>query len=64
MHYGRTRYMKCPKCNKRSWNKKVISKDQIKVEKNASLCYTYIVVSQFDHSRDTTEETDNQKQFE
>lgn len=27
-HTGRTRYMKCPKCNKRSWNKKVISKDQ------------------------------------
>ena len=26
MHIGRTRYMKCPKCNKRSWQKKVISK--------------------------------------
>ena len=26
MHIARTRYMKCPKCNKRSWNKKVISK--------------------------------------
>ena len=26
MHYGRTRYMKCPECNKRSWQKKVISK--------------------------------------
>ena len=25
-HLGRTRYMKCPKCNKRSWNKKVLSK--------------------------------------
>lgn len=25
-HVNRTRYMKCPKCNKRSWNKKVISK--------------------------------------
>jgi len=25
MHIGRTRYMKCPKCKKRSWNKKVIS---------------------------------------
>ncbi len=24
MHSGRTRYMKCPKCGKRSWNKKVI----------------------------------------
>ena len=23
-HMGRTRYMKCPKCNKRSWQKKVI----------------------------------------
>lgn len=27
MHYGRTRYMKCPKCNKRSWNKKTIIDD-------------------------------------
>ena len=27
MHYGRTRYMKCPKCGKHSWQKKVISKD-------------------------------------
>ena len=26
MHVGRTRYMKCPKCNQRSWNKKVLSK--------------------------------------
>ncbi len=26
MHIGRTRYMKCPKCNERSWQKKVISK--------------------------------------
>lgn len=26
MHAGRTRYMKCPKCEKRSWQKKVISK--------------------------------------
>ncbi len=26
MHFGRTRYMKCPKCNKKSWQKKVISK--------------------------------------
>ena len=24
MHFGRTRFMKCPHCNKRSWNKKVI----------------------------------------
>ena len=27
MHMGRTRYMKCPKCGKKSWQKKVISKD-------------------------------------
>lgn len=27
MHIGRTRYMKCPKCGERSWQKKVISKD-------------------------------------
>lgn len=27
MHVNRTRYMKCPKCNQRSWNKKVLSKD-------------------------------------
>ncbi len=27
MHYGRTRYMKCPECSERSWQKKVISKD-------------------------------------
>ena len=25
-HMGRTRYMKCPHCNEKSWNKKVISK--------------------------------------
>lgn len=25
MHSGRTRYMKCPKCNEKSWNKKVLS---------------------------------------
>ena len=25
-HIGRTRYMKCPKCNQKSWQKKVISK--------------------------------------
>ena len=25
-HLGRTRYMKCPKCNKKSWNKKVLSR--------------------------------------
>lgn len=27
MHINRTRYMKCPKCNKRSWQKKVIIKE-------------------------------------
>ncbi|MBQ2714614.1 MAG: helix-turn-helix transcriptional regulator [Clostridia bacterium] len=26
MHNGRTRYLKCPECGKRTWNKKVISK--------------------------------------
>lgn len=26
MHFGRTRYLKCPKCGKYSWNKKVIEK--------------------------------------
>lgn len=25
MHMGRTRYMKCPQCHQRSWNKKVLS---------------------------------------
>ena len=24
MHSGRTRYMRCPKCHKKTWNKKVI----------------------------------------
>ena len=27
MHIGRTRYMKCPKCGKKSWQKKVLSKE-------------------------------------
>ena len=27
MHMGRTRYMKCPNCGRRSWQKKVISKE-------------------------------------
>ncbi len=27
MHYGTTRYMKCPHCKKRSWHKKTITKD-------------------------------------
>lgn len=26
MHMGRTRYMRCPKCNKKSWQKKVVTK--------------------------------------
>lgn len=28
MHMGRTRYMRCPNCNKKSWQKKVLSKEQ------------------------------------
>ena len=28
MHMGRTRYMKCPKCGKKSWQKKVIEKEK------------------------------------
>ena len=28
MHAGRTRYMRCPNCNEKSWQKKVISKDK------------------------------------
>ena len=27
MHMGRTRYLKCPECGKKSWQKKVISKE-------------------------------------
>ena len=27
MHNGTTRYLKCPKCNKRTWCKKVLNKD-------------------------------------
>ena len=26
-HMGRTRYMRCPACNKKSWQKKVITKE-------------------------------------
>lgn len=35
MHMGRTRYMNCPECGKKSWQKKVIgeSNDSISVEK-------------------------------
>lgn len=33
MHFGRTRYMKCPKCGKMSWQKKVISKEPINDDK-------------------------------
>lgn len=27
MHIGRTRYLKCPECSKRSWSKKVLNKE-------------------------------------
>ena len=27
LHIGRTRYMKCPKCGKRSWHRKVLTKE-------------------------------------
>jgi transcriptional regulator with XRE-family HTH domain/DNA-directed RNA polymerase subunit RPC12/RpoP len=27
MHMGTTRYLKCPKCNKRTWCKKIVSKE-------------------------------------
>ena len=27
-HVNRTRYLKCPKCNEKSWNKKVVSKGE------------------------------------
>ena len=27
IHMGRTRYMKCPKCNEKSWSKKVLNKE-------------------------------------
>lgn len=27
MHVGRTRYMRCPECSKKSWQKKVLSKE-------------------------------------
>ncbi|MBO5305136.1 MAG: helix-turn-helix transcriptional regulator [Clostridia bacterium] len=29
-HMGRTRHMKCPKCHKKSWQKKVLSKEEEK----------------------------------
>ncbi len=29
MHMGRTRYMRCPKCNQKSWQKKVITKENV-----------------------------------
>ena len=31
-HMGRTRYMKCPKCGKMSWQKKVLSEEKEKPE--------------------------------
>ena len=27
MHMGRTRYMRCPKCNQKSWQKKVLTNE-------------------------------------
>ena len=30
MHLNRTRYMKCPKCSKKSWQKKILSSEKIK----------------------------------
>lgn len=33
-HVGRTRYMKCPRCNGRSWQKKVISNERIGSKKS------------------------------
>ena len=27
MHIGRARYMKCPECEKKSWQKKVLTKE-------------------------------------
>ena len=32
MHFGRTRYMKCPNCGKKSWQKKVLSNDKEYIE--------------------------------
>jgi len=32
MHMGRTRYMKCPHCGKKSWQKKVLDKEEEKKE--------------------------------
>lgn len=29
MHFIRTRYMKCPKCNKRGWQKKIIKNNDL-----------------------------------
>lgn len=28
MHLGRTKYLKCPKCGRKSWNKKVLNKEE------------------------------------
>lgn len=28
MHINRTRYMKCPECNERSWQRKVLTKEK------------------------------------
>ena len=34
MHMGRTRYMKCPKCGKKSWSKKVVSNNNMEINNN------------------------------
>ena len=34
MHSGTTRYMKCPKCNKKSWQRKTLSKYKIIISKS------------------------------
>ena len=34
MHIGRTRYMKCPCCGKKSWQKKVLSKETLQKQKS------------------------------
>lgn len=31
MHVGRTRYMKCPRCSARSWQKKVLSNEEMEM---------------------------------
>ena len=31
MHFGTTRYMKCPKCNEKSWQRKVLVNKKLQV---------------------------------